>query len=143
LSPFETPEFRALFNTTLKNAAGKVRIEKNWPAIQVPESIDQVSAFLTAHKSSLNNAKMFVSFDCTNPKDEPEKRFAYFTTQVISATPTLTSLISHHVKLLPRVLKSAVQSANTVIFIPSSFDFIRVHNYFRKQSSLSFAILSE
>jgi U3 small nucleolar RNA-associated protein 25 len=86
---------------------------------------------------------MFVPFDCANPKDEPEKRFAYFTTQVISATPTLTSLILHHVKLLPRVLKSAVQSANTVIFIPSSFDFIRVHNYFRKQSSLSFAILSE
>lgn len=110
LSPFETPELRALFNTTLKNTAGKVRVEKTWPVIQVPESIDQ----------------MFVPFDCTNPKDEPEKRFAYFTTQ-----------------LLPRVLKSAVQSANTVIFIPSSFDFIRVHNYFRKQSSLSFAVLSE
>ncbi|KAG2051932.1 digestive organ expansion factor [Suillus hirtellus] len=110
LSPFEMPELRALFNTTLKNAAGKVRIEKVWPAIQVPESIDQ----------------MFVSFDCANPKDEPEKRFAYFTTQ-----------------LLPKVLKSAVQSANTVIFIPSSFDFIRVHNHFRKQSSLSFTVLSE
>ncbi|KAG2135423.1 DUF1253-domain-containing protein [Suillus clintonianus] len=110
LSPFETPELRALFNTTLKNTAGKVRVEKAWPAIQVPESIDQ----------------MFVPFDCANPKDEPEKRFAYFTTQ-----------------LLPRVLKSAVQSANTVIFIPSSFDFIRVHNYFRKQSSVSFAVLSE
>ncbi|KAG1752785.1 DUF1253-domain-containing protein [Suillus lakei] len=110
LSPFETPELRALFNTTLKNTAGKVRVQKIWPAIQVPESIDQ----------------MFVPFDCANPKDEPEKRFAYFTTQ-----------------LLPRVLKSAVQSVNTVIFIPSSFDFIRVHNYFRKQSSMSFVVLSE
>ncbi|KAG2363330.1 hypothetical protein BDR07DRAFT_1404667 [Suillus spraguei] len=99
LSPFETPELRALFNTTLKNTAGKVRVEKIWSAIQVPESIDQ---------------------------DELEKRFTYFTTQ-----------------LLPRVLKSAVQSANTAIFIPSSFDFIRVHNYFRKQSSLSFSVLSE
>jgi hypothetical protein len=46
LSPFEGPEFRALFNTALKNTAGKVRVEKIWPAIQVPESIDQVSAFL-------------------------------------------------------------------------------------------------
>ncbi|KAG2148663.1 DUF1253-domain-containing protein [Suillus bovinus] len=110
LSPFEMPELRALFNTTLKNTAGKVRVEKIWPAIQVPQSIDQ----------------MFVPVDCANPRDEPEKRFIYFTTQ-----------------LLPRVLKSAVQSANTVIFIPSSFDFIRVHNYFRKQSSLSFAVLSE
>ncbi|KAJ8584268.1 DUF1253-domain-containing protein [Rhizopogon salebrosus TDB-379] len=110
LSPFEMPETRALFNNTFKNAAGKVRIEKVWPAIQVPESIDQT----------------FIPFDCANPKDEPDKRFAYFTTQ-----------------LLPRVLKSAVQSANTVIFIPSSFDFIRVHNYFRKQSSVSFVVLSE
>jgi hypothetical protein len=48
LSPFETPELRALFNTTLKNTAGKVRVEKMWPAIQVPESIDQVSTFLIA-----------------------------------------------------------------------------------------------
>ncbi|KAG1751370.1 uncharacterized protein EDB91DRAFT_1105029 [Suillus paluster] len=110
LSPFEAPEMRALFNNTLKNTAGKVRVEKIWPAIQVPESIDQT----------------FIPFDCANPKDEPEKRFAYFTTQ-----------------LLPRVLKSAVQSANTVIFIPSSFDFIRVHNYFRKQTSVSFTVLSE
>jgi U3 small nucleolar RNA-associated protein 25 len=39
------PETRALFNNTFKNAAGKVRIEKVWPAIQVPESIDQVGAF--------------------------------------------------------------------------------------------------
>ncbi|OAX39772.1 DUF1253-domain-containing protein [Rhizopogon vinicolor AM-OR11-026] len=110
LSPFEMPEARALFNNTLKNTAGKVRVEKIWPAIQVPDSIDQT----------------FAPFDCASPKDEPDKRFAYFTTQ-----------------LLPRVLKSAVQSANTVIFIPSSFDFIRVHNYFRKQSSVSFVVLSE
>jgi U3 small nucleolar RNA-associated protein 25 len=41
------------------------------------------------------------------------------------------------------VLKSAVQSANTAIFIPSSFDFIRVHNYFRKNPSVTFTVLSE
>jgi hypothetical protein len=45
--------------------------------------------------------------------------------------------------MLPAVLKSAVQSANTAIFISSSFDFIRVHNYFRKNSGVSFAVLSE
>ena len=39
-------------------------------------------------------------------------------------------------------MKSAMQSANTIIFIPSSLDFIRVHNHFRK-SGASFAVLSE
>ncbi|KAJ8584541.1 DUF1253-domain-containing protein, partial [Rhizopogon salebrosus TDB-379] len=82
--------------------------------------------FLLTWELRIHHAKTFIPFDCANPKDEPDKRFAYFTTQ-----------------LLPRVLKSAVQSANTVIFIPSSFDFIRVHNYFRKQSSVSFVVLSE
>jgi len=110
LSPFEMPETRSLYNTSLKNVAGKVRVEKSWPALQVPEGIDHT----------------FLTFDCLNPREEADKRFSYFTTQ-----------------LLPKVLKSAVQSANTVVFIPSSFDFIRVHNYFRKMSGISFAVLSE
>jgi U3 small nucleolar RNA-associated protein 25 len=141
------PETRALFNNTFKNAAGKVRIEKVWPAIQVPESIDQVGAFfLLTRELRIHHAKTFIPFDSANPKDEPDKRFAYFTTQVISVALALTSSLTCDLtlcKLLPRVLKSAVQSANTVIFIPSSFDFIRVHNYFRKQSSVSFVVLSE
>jgi len=110
LSAFETPEMRQLFNTSLKNVTGKVRIEKTWSAVQVPASVD----------------KLFVSFDCPSPREEPDKRFNYFTTQ-----------------FLLKILKSAVQSTNTVLFIPSSFDFIRVHNYFRKNSPVSFAVLSE
>ena len=46
-------------------------------------------------------------------------------------------------QLLPTVLKSAVQSANTVVFIPNSFDFIRVHNYFKKNARVTFTVLSE
>ena len=68
----------------------------------------------------------FVEFECSNPKDELDKRFQYFTTQ-----------------LLPSILKSAVQSANTVVFVPSSFDFIRIQNYFKKNLSVTFAVLSE
>ncbi|KAI6046112.1 DUF1253-domain-containing protein [Pisolithus marmoratus] len=110
LSPFETPETRTLYHHKLKNIAGKIRVEKVWPVLQVPGSIDP----------------LFTSFDCLNPQDEAGKRFDYFTTQ-----------------LLPKLLKSAVQSSNAVVFIPSSFDFIRVHNYFRKQTSLDFTTLSE
>ncbi|KAI8992953.1 digestive organ expansion factor [Trametes punicea] len=110
MSAYETPETRALFNHSLKNVAGRIRTERRWSPIEVPEGIEQ----------------QFIQFDCNNPKDEPEKRFQYFATQ-----------------LLPSVLKSAVQSANTVIFIPSSFDFIRVHNHFRKNVGTSFTVLSE
>ena len=66
LSAYETPETRALFNQSLKNVAGRIRTERRWPPIEVPEGIDQ----------------NFVQFDCSNPKDEPEKRFQFFTTQV-------------------------------------------------------------
>ncbi|ETW80476.1 hypothetical protein HETIRDRAFT_434572 [Heterobasidion irregulare TC 32-1] len=108
-STYETPETRSLFNQSLKNVAGKMRTVRHWSPVEVPEDLDQ----------------KFVQFDCSNIKDEPDKRFTYFITQI-----------------LPTILKSAVQSANTVIFIPSYFDFIRVRNHFRK-SSISFTVLSE
>ena len=53
-------------------------------------------------------------------------------------------VLSEHIfQLLPTVLKSAVQSTNTVIFVPSSFDFIRVENYLRKHEGISYSVLSE
>lgn len=50
--------------------------------------------------------------------------------------------MSRNVQMLPAIMKSAVQSANTAIFVPSSFDFIRVENQFRKQG-YSYTVLSE
>jgi U3 small nucleolar RNA-associated protein 25 len=84
----------------------------------------------------------FIRFDCASPKDEAEKRFHHFTTHVcrfpVLRAPTLTRS-----QVLPVVLKSAVQSANTAVFVPSSFDFIRVQNYFKKYAGVTFAVLSE
>ncbi|KAJ7217703.1 digestive organ expansion factor [Mycena pura] len=110
LSTLETPDMRSLFNANLKNVAGKLRFECRWAPVQVPEGIEQ----------------NLMHFDCPNPKDEADKRFNYFTTQVLA-----------------QVLKSAVQSSNTAVYIPSSFDFIRVQNYFKKHSGVTFAVLSE
>ncbi|KAF9523468.1 digestive organ expansion factor [Crepidotus variabilis] len=110
LSAYETPDTRSLFNSSLRNVAGKIRTEKRYKPIEVPAGIDQ----------------NFSHFDCTSPTDEPDKRFHHFTTQI-----------------LPSVLKSAVQSTNTIIFVPSSYDFIRVHNHFRKQVGVTFSVLSE
>ncbi|KAI0090475.1 digestive organ expansion factor [Irpex rosettiformis] len=110
LSAYETPEIRSLFNRSLLNVAGKIRSERRWSPIAVPDGIDQ----------------SFSQFDCVSPRDEADKRFQHFTSQI-----------------LPAIMKSAVQSVNTVIFVPSSFDFIRVHNHFRKSTGASFAVLSE
>jgi hypothetical protein len=41
LSAYETPEMRALFNN-LKNFSGKLRIEKMWDPVGVPEGTYQV-----------------------------------------------------------------------------------------------------
>ncbi|THH17887.1 hypothetical protein EW146_g3024 [Bondarzewia mesenterica] len=109
LSAYETPETRSLYNHSLKNVAGKMRTVRLWAPVQVPEDLEQ----------------NFVQFDCSSIKDEPDKRFTYFMTQ-----------------MFPAIMKSAVQSANTVIFIPSYFDFIRVRNHLRKQG-VSFTVLSE
>ncbi|KAH8119429.1 digestive organ expansion factor [Phellopilus nigrolimitatus] len=109
LSPYETPDFRHLFNSVLKNVGGKKRIEGPYSPVQVPEGVSQ----------------SFVSFECGNHKEEADKRFQYFST-----------------KVLPTVLKSAVHSTNTLIFVPSSYDFIRVENHLRK-TGVSFAVLSE
>ncbi|KAJ2912720.1 hypothetical protein MD484_g7691, partial [Candolleomyces efflorescens] len=110
LSSFETPEMRSLYNHSLKNVAGKVRVDKRWMPVDIPDGVKP----------------NFVHFDCASPQDEADKRFHHFTTQ-----------------LLPSVLKSAVQSTNTVVFVPSSYDFIRVQNYFRKTAGVSFTVLSE
>lgn len=50
------------------------------------ESIRQVtSSLMLANTLTIPVTQNFVHFDCANPKDEAEKRFNYFTTQVISS----------------------------------------------------------
>ncbi|KZT43456.1 DUF1253-domain-containing protein [Sistotremastrum suecicum HHB10207 ss-3] len=110
LSPYETPEMKALFNRQFSNVAGKLRLRKSWPPVKVPEGVQQ----------------NFVKFESSNPQTEPDQRFEYFTTQ-----------------LLPSVFKSAVQSANTVIFVPSYFDFVRVRRYLKELPEMSLAVLFE
>lgn len=109
LTAYETPETRSLYNS-LRNVSGKMRTERTWSTLQVPDGLDT----------------QFIRFECTSPKDELEKRWEAFTKTI-----------------MPAVLKSAVQSANTLVFVPSSFDFIRVNNWFRKRAGVSFTVLSE
>lgn len=47
------------------------------------------------------------------------------------------------VQTLPALLKSAVSRTNTLIMVPSYFDFIRVVNHFRKLDNVTYAAISE
>ena len=42
LSAYETVETRSLYNSSLKNVAGKIRTERHWQPIVVPDGINQV-----------------------------------------------------------------------------------------------------
>ncbi|KAG9033455.1 rRNA-binding ribosome biosynthesis protein utp25 [Tulasnella sp. UAMH 9824] len=110
ISSYETPQIRALFNDTFRNIAGKVRFERRWPGVEIPEGIKQ----------------SFVKFECSNGRDEADARFEYFTKE-----------------FFPSLKKSAVLSANTLLFIPSYFDFIRVRNWMKQNASVSVAFISE
>ncbi|EJT99042.1 digestive organ expansion factor [Dacryopinax primogenitus] len=68
----------------------------------------------------------FMKFSCSSPLQEADARFEYFTKQV-----------------MPSLLKSAVRSVNTMIFVPSYFDYVRLRNHFKDTGAISYTTLSE
>ncbi|KAF6742616.1 hypothetical protein DFP72DRAFT_860326 [Ephemerocybe angulata] len=62
------PEMHSLFNSSLKNVTGKVKIDKQWSPI-IPMESSQTSSTLTAALSSLQN--------------KSEKRFHHFMAQIL------------------------------------------------------------
>ena len=83
LSPYETPEMRSLFNTTLTNLGGKIRTMAFWQPVQVPQGIAQVGRYLIISRyNDSHNFQTFVSFDCASLTSEADKRFEHFSTKV-------------------------------------------------------------
>ena len=70
--------------------------------------------------------QVFTRFDSVDIYSEDDARFEHFTT-----------------KTLPMLLKSAVSSTQTIIFVPSYFDFVRVKRYMKKMDNISFTSISE
>lgn len=127
LSAFNTPELAELHRRG-KNWAGRARVQPEYGgAIQ---ELGPVKAKQT-----------FSRFEAASLAEEPDARFAYFTSAII---PSLLKLAAGR--------KGSGSGADTtggggtLIFVPSYLDFVRVRNYFSTSDaveSLSFGAVSE
>lgn len=125
LSAFNTPELSELHRRG-KNWAGRARVQPEYGgAIQ---ELGPVKAKQT-----------FSRFEAASLADEPDARFAYFTSAIV---PSLIKLAGRN----GSGSGAADASAGTLIFVPSYLDFVRVRNYFSTADaveSLSFGAISE
>ncbi|WVF67577.1 hypothetical protein IAT40_002335 [Kwoniella sp. CBS 6097] len=121
LSRYDTPEARALFNRHCHNLQGKIRSD----AVNYNGVLDQVRSGVR---------QVFERIDLDGPKGlsgeaavgEVDARLEWFTK-----------------KTLPALLRSAISRQNTLIVVPSYFDFVRVVNHLRKTDQVTFAAISE
>ncbi|KAI1133402.1 DUF1253-domain-containing protein [Nemania abortiva] len=132
LSAFNTPELAELHRRG-KNWAGRARVQAEYGgAIQ---ELGPVKAKQT-----------FSRFEASSLADEPDARFAYFTSAIV---PWLLKLAGGRKGKGPNSSSSSgstATDAGTLIFIPSYLDFVRVRNYFSTSDaveSLSFGAISE
>ncbi|GAA5906777.1 hypothetical protein JCM6882_003299 [Rhodosporidiobolus microsporus] len=118
LSRFPTPESNSLFTSSLLNRAGKIKAS---PSIPEGGVLDRVPRGVR---------QVWTRFEAGEVWEEEERRFEWFTQ-----------------KTLPTLLRSAVASSQTLLLVPSYFDFLRLKRYLTTSNSLpsdfSFAAISE
>ncbi|WWC93486.1 hypothetical protein V866_000321 [Kwoniella sp. B9012] len=121
LSRYDTPESRALFNRHCYNLQGKIRLERT-----------DYEGVLGRVRSGVR--QVFERIDLEGPKalsgpaavEEVDTRLEWFTK-----------------KTIPALLRSAISRQNTLIIVPSYFDFVRLNNYLRKNDVFTYASISE
>jgi len=131
LSSLDTPELRALF-APLKNISGRRRVlsppSPGGPlVVRGGKGREHGSGSMAEVREGVR--QVFVKFDCANAQAEADIRLAHFTT-----------------KTLPTLLKSAIASSKTLIFVPSYFDFVLLVDHMQKmeeKGELKFTSISE
>jgi U3 small nucleolar RNA-associated protein 25 len=113
LSSFNTPELNSLFFNQSQNWAGRLKV--------TPENYPGAMQEL-----GLKIKQTFSRFDASSIVEDPDARFTYFTTAII---PTLTRRVK--------------DTSSTIIFVPSYLDFVRMRNYFKSSTELTFGLISE
>lgn len=111
---FNTPNINNLI-TRSKNIFGKNRFKQNI-------SNKDCSLF----KIGLKIKQIFTRFESTSPINEPDERFKYFKSVII-----------------PLLSKSTSYEDGLLIYIPSYTDFLRINNYLKERTSLSFSDINE
>jgi U3 small nucleolar RNA-associated protein 25 len=118
LSDFLTPEINALSSAHMANIDGKVKYTLSYKGamLELPPTLPP------------NTTQTFLRYDSPTPAKDPDARFQHFTSTILASL-----LRDRHYK-------------GTLVFIPSSFDFIRLRNHFATSNeiaSLSFGAISE
>jgi len=108
-SRIPTPPINSIFNRYCQNLAGKCQTDLMQSTKFTTGSICQIGAPLT---------QMFHRVDCDSPIDLPQARLDFFIE-----------------KILPQFRDE--QMNQTLIFIPSYFDFVKIRNYFKKHDMSS------
>ncbi|WVW85517.1 hypothetical protein I302_107555 [Kwoniella bestiolae CBS 10118] len=121
LSRYDTPESRALFNRHCHNLQGKVRSERSdYEGVlgRVRSGVRQVFERIDLEGLKALSGEAAV--------EEVDTRLEWFTK-----------------KTIPALLRSAISRQNTLIIVPSYFDFVRLNNYLRKNDVVTYAAISE
>ncbi|BEJ14162.1 hypothetical protein CspHIS471_0313360 [Cutaneotrichosporon sp. HIS471] len=121
LSRYDMPETRGLFHHACHNVAGKVRVDA---AAGLKGVLDRVRSGVR---------QVFERFDAEEKAlgaeagvEEVDKRLEWFTK-----------------KTIPALLRAAGSRTQTLVVVPSYFDFVRVTNHLRKTGTVTYAALSE
>ncbi|KAI1156864.1 DUF1253-domain-containing protein [Nemania diffusa] len=132
LSAFNTPELAELHRRG-RNWAGRARVQPAYAgAIQ--------------ELAPVRAKQTFSRFEAPSLADEPDARFAYFTSAVVPSLLKLASAGGRKGSSTSCGADSGGSGSGTLIFIPSYLDFVRVRNYFATSDaveSLSFGAVSE
>ncbi|KAI1177145.1 DUF1253-domain-containing protein [Nemania sp. FL0916] len=139
LTAFNTPELAELHRRGA-NWAGRARVQ--------PAAYDGAIQELTMMlgPTSVKIKQTFSRFEASSLANEPDARFAYFTSAIIPSLLKLNSHTNRKSNSHSSSKSSSGDAGGTLIFIPSYLDFVRVRNYFATSDAveaLSFSAVSE
>lgn len=121
LSAYLTPELNRLYNTSMQNIDGKVKFAPTCPGALLGST-------------GLSIKQTFSRYVSSNPVDDPDERFKYFTTAII---PTISRISTS---------SSSENTAGILVYVPSYLDFVRVRNFLQTATvmqNISCGTLSE